>query len=296
MLTSHAIWLVILATSLAATAASGQDDTVKRLIGELANVDGAVRDGAAAKLRELLASDKGARTNNRGRLYWEERLNQVQAGMSHEEVKRLLPPADASVSEGWSGGSGNRQWRLDDYWMVNVYYYYPDRVHEMRPTLRRQAREVGVDLPADFTGTFVTYYVNGRKSSEVEYKNGKTHGTFTWFHDNGRKAYEQHYVDGTCSGADRGWYADGGLAYEGNYMDGKQEGTWTHWREDGRLQSRREMQAGEYHGLNTSWYENGQKQYESNYQNGKRHGPDKAWTDGGELNWSRNYEQGELVE
>ena len=133
----------------------------------------------------------------------------MKPGMTHEEVKRLLPPADTRVSEMWSGGTGNRQWRLDDYWMVVVHYYYPDSVHEMRPSLRRHAREVEVDLPANFTGTCTTYYVNGQNAYEIDYKNGKYDGTFTSFHDNGRKSVEQHYVDGTCSGTDCGWYVDG---------------------------------------------------------------------------------------
>jgi hypothetical protein len=276
--------------------ASAQDDAVKALIAKLSDVDVDVRANAARELRRLLASDDGARTNNRGRLYWEERLNQVQPGMTHDEVKRLLPPIETNIMEIWSGGTGNRGWRLDDYWTVVVHYNYPDSVHEMRPSLRRGARAVGAKPPANFTGTWTTYHVNGQKAHELNYKNGKYDGTYTSYHDNGRKHVEQHYIDGVCSGTDRGWYADGARSYEGKYVDGKQDGRWTHWTEDGRLKSRYEMKAGEYHGINTSWHENGQKHYENTYRNGKKHGADKAWTADGELNWSRTYEQDELVE
>lgn len=288
--------LVLFATSLPVITASAQDDVVQALIAKLSDVDSGIRASAAENLRKLLASDAGARTNNRGRLYWEERLNQVKPGMTHDEVKRLLPPADTTGAEMWSGGTGNRQWRLDDYWTVVVHYYYPEIVHEMRPSLRRHAREVGVDLPENFTGTWTTYYVNGQKAHQMEYKNGKYDGTFTSFHDNGRKSVEQHYVDGTCSGTDCGWYVDGAPAYEGNYVNGKQDGMWTHWSEDGRLQSRYTMRAGKYHGTHSAWHESGQKQYESTYQNGEKHGPDNGWSADGELLWSRSYKNGELVE
>jgi antitoxin component YwqK of YwqJK toxin-antitoxin module len=289
---------VMLAAFLRVVAASAQDDVVKALIARLSDADSDIRANTARNLRKLLASDEGARTNNRGRLYWEARLNQVKPGMTDDEVKRLLPPADASASGvgTWSGGTGNRQWRLDDYWMVVVHYYYPDSVHETPPSLRRHAREVKVDLPANFTGTCTTYYVNGQKAFEMEYKNGKYGGSFTAFHDNGRKSVEQHYVDGTCSGADRGWYVDGAPAYEGNYVNGKQDGMWTHWSEDGRLRSRYNFRAGKYQGTHIAWHENGQKQHECTYQNGEKQGPDNAWNADGELLWSRNYENGELVE
>jgi hypothetical protein len=285
-----------LSTSLAATNAPAQDATVRALIEKLTNTDSDVRATAAADLRKLLASDAGARTNNHGRLYWEERLRQVKPGMKHDDVQRILPPADNSVMEAFSGRSGNRIWRLDDYWTVLVYYNWPDTVHEWAPTLRRRAREIWVDPPAEFTGTWTTYHINGQKAREAEYENGKTNGAVMSYHDNGRKAVEQHYVNGTCSGTDRGWYADGATSYEGNYVDGKQDGTWTHWSEDGRLQSRREMRAGEYHGINTSWHENGQMRYESAYKDGKKHGPDKAWDAEGKLLWSRRHSNGEIVE
>ncbi len=275
---------------------NAQDATVTSLLEKLSDIDNDVHANAATELRELLASDAGARTNNRGRLYWEERLSKVKPGMTHDEVQQLLPPADEGVAESWSGGSGYKQWRLDDYWNITVHYNYPDSVHEMRPTLRRHAREVWVDPPADFTGTWTTYHINGQKAREAEYKNGKRNGAVTVYHDNGRKAYEQHYVDDVCTGTDCGWYPSGVRSYEGNYANGKRDGVWVHWSEDGRFQSREQLLAGENHGVRTSWHENGQKRYESTYKNGKKHGPDQAWEPDGKLLWSRVYHHGELAE
>ena len=105
-------------------------DIVENLIVKLGDMDSQARSAAAAELRQLLAGDFGARTNNHGRPYWKERLQQVKPGMTHEVVQRILPPVDKHISEVWSGGTGNRHWRLDDYWVVVVHYNYPDSVHE----------------------------------------------------------------------------------------------------------------------------------------------------------------------
>ena len=291
-----AFLVVGLLLAVVETVAFANDQVVAELLGKLADPDSQVRSDAAAELRRLLAGDFGARTNNHGRLYWEERLRQVKPGMKHEEVLRILPPVDKDISGNWSGGTGNQHWRLDDYWVVGVHYFYPDIVHEMRPTLNRRARDIWVDPPAEFTGTWTTWHVNGQKAREVEYEHGKRNGALIYFYDNGRKCFKQHYVDGTCSGRDRGWYADGSKSYEGQYVDGKRDGVWTHWYQDGRLQSCEELRMGESHGIRTAWHENGQKHYESSYKNGKKHGPDKAWDADGNLHWSRVYRSGELID
>jgi hypothetical protein len=160
----------LIATMLLSTISStvlAQDITVKELISELSDTEGNVRADAAAELRKLLASDKGARTNNHGRLYWQNRVDQVKPGTTDDEVKRLLPSTDTHIMESWSGGTGNRLWRLDDYWTVVVHYYYPDRMHEMRPSLHGRARIVEAKRPTNLTGTWITYYVNGQKAHEL---------------------------------------------------------------------------------------------------------------------------------
>jgi hypothetical protein len=291
--------LVALLTPLALpawqVAARADVEKVNSQIARLSDADGSARAAAAAELRRLLAGDFNAITNNHGRLYWEEKVRQVKSGMKHEEALRILPPADQNISGAGSGQSHNKSWRLDDYWVVTVYYNNPDLVHEMLPSLNHRARAVWVEPPAGYAGKWTTWHVNGQKAQEIEYQDGKYHGTYAAFYDNGRIAYQQTYENGVSNGADQGWYADGGKSYEGQSINGKQDGTWTHWHADGRLQTRREFRSGELHGVSTAWYENGQKQYESTYQDGKKHGPDKAWTSSGDLNWSRTYGQGILV-
>lgn len=238
------------------------DKLVNDQIAKLSSPDVGQRLSAAEELRRLLVGDFNATTDNRGRQYWEERLNLVKPGMTHEAVLRVLPPVDKNMSGAGSGQTHNKSWRLDDYWVVIVHYNNPDVVHEMRPSLSRRVRAVWVAPPADFSGKWTTWHVNGQLAHEIDYKDGKYHGAYLAFHDNGRRAYEQHYLHGICKGTDRGWYPDGSKSYEGQYLDDKQTGTWTHWYQDGRLQSRYEVRNGQRQGAGASWEENGQKRIE----------------------------------
>jgi hypothetical protein len=213
------------------------------LVALLSNPHQETRDAAAATLRELIATDPRSRTNDHGYEYWQKRAESVKPGMKHSDVMRLLPAYDhtLSVEQLIYSGAGTGQshtaiWRLDHYWTVTIYYRNPDTVIT-RPRIRNKAMRIWVKPPANFTGTWVTWYVNGQKSHEIEYKNGKYHGTFITFYDNGQKCVQQHYRNGICSGSDSGWYSDGMKMYHGNYEDDKQTGTWTYWNPDGGVKT-----------------------------------------------------------
>lgn len=212
-------------------------------VAALSSPSNETRAGAAASLRRLLTADPNSRTNDHGEKYWKQRVASVIPGMKHSAVMKLLPAYDQALSAEqllWSGpGSGDSHiatWRLDHYWTVTIQYRNPDTVIE-HPKLQNEAMRVWVIPPEDFNGTWVTWYVNGRKSHSIEYKNGKYHGAFIAFYDNGNKCYQQHYRNGVCSGSDSGWYPDGSKMYHGNYTDGKQTGTWTHWKADGSVKT-----------------------------------------------------------
>ena len=271
------------------------DEDLSRLVARLHEASNEARAAAAASLRRALAANPSARTNDHGRVYWEQRIAQVNPGMKHAEVVTLLRPHDQG--ERGSSGSGVTHvatWRLDHYWIVVVQYRNPDSVIK-RPTLHRRAMSIWVKPPKEHTGTWVTWHVNGQKSHEIEYENGKYDGRFTSYHDNGREAVEQHYRSGICSGVATGWSRNGRKCYEGQYASGKRQGTWTHWYEDGQLRSREQLKNGETDGIRTTWHPSGQKQYEVHYRSGKKHGPDRAWDEAGRLLWSREYRNGVLV-
>ena len=220
-----------------------QAEDPSALVALLSSPDKETRATAAAAMRRLIATDPNSKTNDHGEKYWRKRVESVSPGMKHSDVMRLLPPYDHTLSAErllWSGpASGDSHvatWRLDHYWTVTIQYRNPDTVIE-RPELRNEAMRIWVKPPVDFTGTWVTWYVNGRKSHEIEYKNGTYNGAFIAFYHNGRQSYEQHYRNGVCSGSDSGWYPDGSKMYHGNYADGKQTGTWTRWNPDGSVKT-----------------------------------------------------------
>ena len=96
-----------------------------------------------------------------------------------------------------------------------------------------------------FTGRAESFYGNGQKESEENYKDGKADGLWSWWYENGQKKAEINYKDGI----------DRGLA--------------TAWYENGQKKSEENVKYGKYHGLWTRWYENGQKKWEENYKDGK---------------------------
>jgi len=278
--------------------ARGQETNLNKLVSQLRDNDELVRAEAAGQIRKTLAEHPERRSRDNGREYWEKRIARVEIGMKHTDVVELLPsltmqPADDLLHTG-PGSADWRyaNWRLDHYWTITILYQNPDRVREL-PKLQNSAMDVWADPPEKYTGIWTTWFVNGQKSSQRSYRDGKYHGTLTVYHDNGNKSYEQHYEEGTCSGKDSGWNRDGTKMYEGQYVNGKQHGTWTHWYADGKLRSRTEHENGKYHGTNTSWFENGQARYERQYKQGKQHGTDRAWDKAGKQLWSRVYRNGE---
>ncbi len=281
--------------TVAGEVAIAGDKDLSKLVARLREASNESRAAAAASLRQALATNPSRRTNDHGREYWEQRTAKVKPGMKHAEVLKLLPPFGQGGTGGMgSGASHVGTWRLDHYWTVVVQYQNPDRVIK-RPELRRRAMSIWVKPLEDYTGSWVTWHVNGQKSHEIEYKNGKYDGRFTSYYDNGRKMVEQHYRSGIGSGVDTGWSRDGRKLYEGKYVGGKRQGTWTHWNEDGKLKSREQIKKGKADGIHTTWHPNGRKQHEVHYKSGKKHGPDRAWDAAGKLLWSREYRDGVLV-
>jgi antitoxin component YwqK of YwqJK toxin-antitoxin module len=88
------------------------------------------------------------------------------------------------------------------------------------------------DIP--FTGKAVAYYRNGRKMTEISYKDGKQDGLKSHWYESGQKWVERNYKDGKMHGLYTMWYENGQWRRTGNHMDGKMDGIWTHWYENGQ--------------------------------------------------------------
>jgi antitoxin component YwqK of YwqJK toxin-antitoxin module len=236
------------------------------------------------------------RSKDAGEAYWTEKVNQVKPGMTRAQVLKILPPFP-EAPERMKLASGQRHWdmyRLDYHWTVQVLYDNPDKVSD-RPTLIRRAMQVHVEPPKNYTGTWITWHVNGQKGSETQYQNGKYNGAHTSFHDNGQKMVEQHYKNHVADGAHAGWHGDGKKSYTGQYRNGKQDGKWLHWHANGQKQSEATYSNGEYDGVYAHWHDNGTLTSLQIYRNGVKDGLEAAWSEQGVLQYKRFYQNGSIV-
>jgi len=297
--------LIIVFCSLPIAAQSsslGDDDaSIATNIKALYSPDGEVRAAAAKQLRQIVAKYPSGTINIRsddgGEAFWMEKLNQIAPGMTKAEVDKILPvfPEGPEVGGFGSGQTHSDSYRLDYTWSVRIPYRNTDTVTE-RPILIKRVLSIYVTPSPEYSGSWICWHVNGQKSFEIQFKDGKNDGVFTSFHDNGQKSFEQHYVGHVAEGSDTGWFPDGQLMYTGKYRNGKQDGRWVHFYHNGTKQSERNYKNGIEHGLSAGWSESGQILYEMNYENGVRHGIQAAWNEQGVLQYKREYRNGKLIE
>jgi hypothetical protein len=236
-------------------------------VARLADPDPNVRDAAATRIRAALAKEPEA-NGDPGQAHWQAALARIPKGISAAELSRRL---GATTQGGASSGqSSSLIFRLDDHWQVVVYFDIPDRLREVGP-LSRGVRHVWVQPPGGYTGRWVTYFVSGATSHDIDYEKG-TYKRFTAFHDNGQKAYEQRYVNGKIDGPEVGYHANGTSA--------------THWYEDGKLQSEQHYVNGELDGSSIQYREDGTPSSRIDYRAGKETGQ-AAWDEQGKLLYAR---------
>ena len=137
-----------------------------------------------------------------------------------------------------------------------------------------------------------SWYENGQKKWEINYKDGKQHGVDTAWDENGQKKWEKYYKDGKNDGLSTSWYENGQMKEEGNYKDGYFDGLYTTWYENGQKKEEGTCKVSNssgfffssgspstyteglryqanWDGLYAVWYENGQKKEESNHKGGE---------------------------
>jgi hypothetical protein len=105
-----------------------------------------VRDTNAARIREVLAQDPAA-ARDPGKSYWKEKLKAATPGMTHDAFKKAF--GGSSEGEYSGGGGSSALWRLDDYWVVEVYFKVPDSLISVGP-LHRRARHFWTAPPSQF--------------------------------------------------------------------------------------------------------------------------------------------------
>jgi len=83
-------------------------------------------------------------------------------------------------------------------------------------------------------GLGTSWYENGQKEKEENYKDDKQDGLEVWWHENGQKKGEVNYKDGRLNGLETWWHENGKKEYEVNYKDGEEiEGSEKYWNSKG---------------------------------------------------------------
>jgi hypothetical protein len=191
-----------------------------------------VRDTAARILR--------ASYNAPSRTNWEGVINSITNCMTKTNVLELL--SIYHVTPLWGGGSGgsySQAYRLDDAWILICWFREQDEIlleRKLSPSLRY----VWIAPPTNFSGVWITYFVNGQKSHEIHYDGGKYHGEFIAYSSDGSKSFVQHFDHDLAEGADTGFFSSGRTNYYGIHNRGKQVGIWTWYNEDGSIKSKKD--------------------------------------------------------
>ena len=146
-----------------------------------------------------------------------------------------------------------------------------------------------------YTGKAFSFYKNGQKSREINFKDGKEDGnTITWY-ENGKLSVASNYKDGKKDGVTVLWYENGQKQGEANFKNGKKVGLFVMWHENGKKSYEGNFKDGKEEGLEVFWYESGQKRAEENNKDGKGEGLAMYWHENGLKMGEENYKDDELV-
>ena len=81
--------------------------------------------------------------------------------------------------------------------------------------------EIAYHKGSPYTGKRYGLHLNGQKSMEGNYKDGKMDGLWTQWHENGQKQREVNFKDGKEDGLAVMWNQNGTKVAEVNFKDGK---------------------------------------------------------------------------
>ena len=117
------------------------------------------------------------------------------------------------------------------------------------------------------------------------------HGPQVFWSDDGKKATEVHYRDGELHGMHTIWYPDGRKKSEGEWVNGEKQGVWTEWNTDGEKYRECRYVDGRIRGKDT-YRVDGRKCREDTYdEDGKRVESAGWWRDGAKR-WHGTYKGG----
>ena len=90
------------------------------------------------------------------------------------------------------------------------------------------------------------------------------------FYDNGQKKLEYNWKDGKQDGLATKWYESGQKRGEVNFKNGKPNGSVTDWDENGQKKLEGSYKDGKLHGLQIAYNEDETEKYRITYKDGER--------------------------
>ena len=111
-----------------------------------------------------------------------------------------------------------------------------------------------------------SWYENGQKKSEGNFKDGKRHGLSTIWYENGQKQKEGNWKDGKLDGLWTRWYRNGQKELEGNWKDGKHMSAEV-WKPNGEKCPVTNVKDG--NGVVVTYYEDGTEVIRVTYKDGE---------------------------
>ena len=125
--------------------------------------------------------------------------------------------------------------QLDDGWyLVCVLEGHNQPPVLTGATLSADIQGFWFEPPRTFTGTWITYYANGRKNIEGQYRNGRLEGTLTGYLSDGTLNWLGRYEAGACT--DENYYYPSGRL-KTRTLHTAQSDDITYFRENGSIAS-----------------------------------------------------------
>lgn len=200
--------------------------------------------------RELLASpvqkerDLGAAVLVRSyvsppRANWDYLVKRLKPGMKRTAVESELnsakaTPGQSDKTDNWD----SREYRLDDVWVMKC--MYTNSVLS-GTQLQEQLIYIWVPPPANFSGDWLTYWVNGHWGNLRHYQDGRLDGLDTDYFSDGSKSIVYSYRNGVKDGEETAYFQSGKIKWKGQYKAGAQVGRWTWYKEDGKVESEKDF-------------------------------------------------------
>jgi antitoxin component YwqK of YwqJK toxin-antitoxin module len=186
----------------------------------------------------------------------------------------------------------------------SVQYNYPDGspltsrfLTTAKPSMKAAECEHLVHFPDNIqsSGTFESFYPNGKLRSRIPYTDGIYNGKLTFWFASGLKEQKSTLRNGVSDGEYRIWHPNGQLALSMGYKDDAQHGMKQRWYEDSQPWTYVRFENGQMQGELKQWFRNGQMERQGEYRKGQRHGTYKAWYDDGTPQAVLNYQTGKII-